>query len=219
MWTLFLRIKLLELELRCHIQVIHVPGTTMIVQGTDGLSRGVNMQNLASHPSNGLIPLLWRAAPSNPNVLRWALPNLPPILSTFSSWTYQTDFSNWSKSCMISQPVLWCLSPSFARQGFLQALESWVESPTDSCHIFIVPRILQRDFGRLSKFVTFGGQYSNLPLSFVPLVPFVLYFILPFDRHSIYNSQTISSVDTASNPIPFWIQKELDGLLRVSAPS
>ena len=43
LWKLFLDIKLLEIELECFVQVIHVPGTTMILQGTDGLSRGVEM--------------------------------------------------------------------------------------------------------------------------------------------------------------------------------
>ena len=62
LWTLLLKIKLLELELQCVLQVIHVPGTTMIEQGTDGLSRGVTMQALGSHRSNSLVPLLWRAA-------------------------------------------------------------------------------------------------------------------------------------------------------------
>ena len=219
LWTLFLRIKLLELELKCHVQVIHVPGTTMIAQGTDGLSRGVGMQTLASNPSNGLIPLLWRAAPGTPSILHWALTTLPPIFPTSTPWLYQTDFSDWSRSPMIGRSVLWCLSPSFARQGFLQAIASWIESPTKGCHIFIVPRILQRDFGRLSKFIVFGGQYTNLPLPFVPLVPFVVYFIIPFDRYSTYQRQIISPVDKAPNPVPSWVQKELNGLLRVSAPS
>ena len=40
LWRLFLRIKLLELELNCFLQVIHVPGISMILQGTDGISRG-----------------------------------------------------------------------------------------------------------------------------------------------------------------------------------
>jgi hypothetical protein len=35
------RIKLLELQLGCRVEVIHVPGVTMISEGTDGLSRGV----------------------------------------------------------------------------------------------------------------------------------------------------------------------------------
>ena len=43
LWILFLRIKLLELELKCLVQAIHVPGDTMILQGTGGLCRGVDM--------------------------------------------------------------------------------------------------------------------------------------------------------------------------------
>jgi hypothetical protein len=35
------QLKALELALGCRLEVIHVPGTTMITQGTDGFSRGV----------------------------------------------------------------------------------------------------------------------------------------------------------------------------------
>jgi hypothetical protein len=38
---LFQQLKSLELSLGCRLKVIHVPGTTMITQGTDGLSRGI----------------------------------------------------------------------------------------------------------------------------------------------------------------------------------
>ncbi len=37
------RIRRLELELDCYLQVVHVPGLVLIEQGTDGLSRGVWM--------------------------------------------------------------------------------------------------------------------------------------------------------------------------------
>ena len=80
LWKLFLQIKLLEIELECLVQVLHVPGTTMILQGTDGLSRGVEMQNLGSYKSNSLVPLLWRAAPATPIVLDWVLSVLPPLI-------------------------------------------------------------------------------------------------------------------------------------------
>ena len=66
LWRLLLRIKLLELQLECFLQVIHVPGTSTILQGTDSLSRGVNMQALNSYKSNSLVPLLWRSAPPYP---------------------------------------------------------------------------------------------------------------------------------------------------------
>ena len=127
LWKLFIQIKLLELELRYQLIVIHFLGTIMMRQGTDGLSRGVYMQTLASHTSNGFIPLLWRDAPESSTILDWTISTLPPIFPTFTSWLFQTDFSNWSKSPMIGHSVLRCISPSFARQEILQALASWVE--------------------------------------------------------------------------------------------
>jgi hypothetical protein len=39
-------IRLLELELECSLQAVHVPGLIMIDQGTDGLSRGIWMSAL-----------------------------------------------------------------------------------------------------------------------------------------------------------------------------
>jgi hypothetical protein len=39
-------IRILELCLGCHLQVVHVPGLLMIPQGTDGLSRGIWMTAL-----------------------------------------------------------------------------------------------------------------------------------------------------------------------------
>jgi hypothetical protein len=35
------QLKALELDFGCLLEVIHVPGTTIITQGTDGLSRGI----------------------------------------------------------------------------------------------------------------------------------------------------------------------------------
>jgi hypothetical protein len=41
--NLMLEIKILENLLECRIEAIHVPGTLVIDQGTDGLSRGLWM--------------------------------------------------------------------------------------------------------------------------------------------------------------------------------
>jgi hypothetical protein len=38
---LFQQLKALELALGCRLEIINVPGTTMITQGTAGLSRGI----------------------------------------------------------------------------------------------------------------------------------------------------------------------------------
>ena len=95
-----------------------------------------------------------------------------------------------------------------------------MESPSSSGHIFLTPRLLQRDYGRLSKFVLFGGQYTDLSLPFVPLVPFVIYYLPPFDHSTIYKSQRAqldNHVDQPSIRVPSWIQQEIDNMLRVSA--
>ena len=219
LWKLYLQIKLLEIELSCHLQVLHVPGTTMILQGTDGLSRGVDMQILGSYKSNTLIPLLWRSAPPTKETLHWALSVLPPLWASSTQWVLHSDLSDWSRTPMLRQSVLWCISPSFARQAILHALSVWVECPTDSGHLFLVPRMLQRDFGRLSKFVLFGGQFSDLPLPFIPLVPFVLYYIPPFDRSTIYAKQRLKHEQQLDSPpihIPSWIQQQIDSMQRLS---
>ena len=217
---LFLEIKLLELQLECHLLLIHVPGTTMIREGTDGLSRGVPLQPLYKYEGNSLLPLLWRAATPSQPLLDWALSKVNLPWESTSKWLFHEDYTNWSRSKMLGYNVLWCLTPGFGKQAILQALYTWVETPTCCGHIFIIPRIMQRDFGRVSKFVLFLGQHFDLPLPFVPLVPFVLLYIPPFNRSHEYDRirerQRLDS--SSSKPIPSWIQKDIDRLLRVSLP-
>ena len=116
---------------------------------------------------------------------------------------------------MLRQSVFWYISPAFTRQAILQALSIWIESPTTCGHIFLIPRIFQRDFGRLSKFVLYAGQHDSLPIPFTPVVPFVLYFIPPFNRRQKFEEQLIRSqqqLDIPPIPLPFWIQNEITNL-------
>ena len=217
---LFLEVKLLEIQLECHLLLIHVPGTTMIREGTDGLSRGVPLQSLYEYEGNSLLPLLWRAATPSHHLLQWALQTISIPWESNSTWIYQSDYTDWSRSNLIGHNVLWCVTPGFGKQAILQGLYSWSETPTCCGHIFIIPRIMQREFGRVSKFVVFSGQYTDLPLPFVPLVPFVLMYVPPFNR---YNEHQINRekqrLDVSSpHPIPSWIKKDIDRLQRVSLP-
>ena len=58
LWSLLLQIKLLELKLHGCLIVIYVPGTTIILQGMNGLSRGVPIQTMVLHRGNDLAALL-----------------------------------------------------------------------------------------------------------------------------------------------------------------
>ena len=79
---------------------------------------------------------------------------------------------------------------------------------------------MQREFGRVSKNVVFLGQYTDLPLPFTLLVPFVLLYIPPFDRSHEYELlRAKQRLDVPpSEPTPSWIQKEIDQLQRLSLP-
>jgi hypothetical protein len=48
-------IKNLEAELNCHLEVIHIPGTAIIIQSTDGLSRDICYSPLHEHPPQHVI--------------------------------------------------------------------------------------------------------------------------------------------------------------------
>ena len=64
------------------------------------------------------------------------------------------------------------------------------------------------------------GQYTDLPLPFTLLVPFVLLYIPPFDRSHEYELlRAKQRLDTpSSEPIPSWIQEDIDHLQRLSLP-
>ena len=67
-----MRIKILEMQLGCLVVVLHVPGTVMISEGTDGLSRGFSRQGLQHYTGHELLSNICRAAPLLPVVLTWA---------------------------------------------------------------------------------------------------------------------------------------------------
>jgi hypothetical protein len=45
------KIKRLEIDLGCHLEVVHVPGTTIITERTDGLSRGIWISSFHPRPT------------------------------------------------------------------------------------------------------------------------------------------------------------------------
>ena len=165
-----------------------------------------------------ILPLLWRPAVPSCPLLTWSQEKINKVWGSHKDWIFQTDFSDWARSKILGHNCLWCVSPGFAKQAMLQSLYAWVECPTKCGHIFVIPRILQREYGRISKFVLFQGQHTDLPLPFKPLVPFLLFYIPPFDRHLEYSdNRDKERMDTTShNPIPTWIQKDIDKLQRMS---
>jgi hypothetical protein len=176
-------IKLRELQYHCRVETVHIPGTAMIRQGSDGLSRGLWLTNLSDTTTN-FTARLFRPAPITPALICWALTQLCDLHPTQWPSHLLHDTSPWTSDLLLGQHCLWSLSPTTARQGFTAGVLAWIQRPWESSHIFIVPRLLQRDFGAVNKNIIFCGQHDSLPLpsDFDPLVPFLLFYLPPFIR-------------------------------------
>jgi hypothetical protein len=182
-------LKLLDLMHGCTTVVIHVPGLVMIQQGTDGLSRGIWRSPLAIDHSFDL-RLLFAPVPNTPDIFKWActVAGIPACDQHLDQWTRQLDHSDWSDDFLIQRWGFWTVRPSLGRQAMTAAVKAWVESPLDSQHLFILPRILQRSFGRVHKNIEFFGQHDPFPLpafeAYLGLTP-VLVFHLPKFRRQL----------------------------------
>jgi hypothetical protein len=90
---------------------------------------------------------------------------------------------------------------------------AWVESPWDSSHLFLVPRIQQRSFGRVNKHVEFIGQFKEIPWGSThsPLVPFVLYYLPPF-VHSLKTNSDDGMDPSSKMRALQWVRDQVEHL-------
>lgn len=208
--ALIMRLKILELQHNCILVVIHIPGVAMIQEGTDGQSRGIWTTPLTV--SGGYrVSDLFRWAPPSVTLLEWAR-DRAAIQTPTQYWTWQTPESDWGLTPLVNSHTIWTLSPHTARQAMTQAIRAWIESPLTSSHIFIVPRFMQREFGRVNSHIQFLAQHSDLPLplDFGPLVPFLLFYLPPF-RRRVEDLRPLDATPKAA--APWWVRSEVQ-LLR-----
>jgi hypothetical protein len=135
-------LKALELALGFRLEVIHVPGTTVITQGTDGLSREIWANGFNTDFKYFAVEVFLPVVPSL-SLTKWAISHIEIHEEYAPWWDVETDTSLWEPKKMMYTNTLWVLSPDVARQGFTAAIMAWVESPCDSSHLFLVPRIQQ----------------------------------------------------------------------------
>jgi hypothetical protein len=204
-------LRRLELVHDCQLEVIHVPGEVLIEEGTDGLSWGVWNTDLQVARTFTVAQLFEPFALDRP-LIEWAYRKaglvMPPNLRTF------TDLDPWPKGDMIKQDCVWSLSPTVARQALTAAALAWAESPLDSSHLFIVPRVMQRDFGRVNRHILYLGQFNPKDLAFLAhpcRVPLLLFY-LPPHRRSLFSTPArrldLPTFPTFPHP-PAWVARQV----------
>ena len=157
----------------------------MIVQSTDGFSRGVCVSPLHKNVS----PVMTTAQVFDPI----------PFISALTPWvlqeaglasgtpvTYRPWNGNWASRPVLHRTTIWCPPPEMARQLLCFLLGHWVESPWDTSALLVIPRVLQRQWMNLSQHVTEVGLYqpSKFPFSYLQdlPIPVVVLHIATYQR-------------------------------------
>ena len=94
--------------------------------------------------------------------------------------------TRWSFAHIFGHLSVWTPSPETARQALRAFLDIWVEGATVTSAIFVIPRVMQRDWGYLSKHVhEIALVYPHeLPptCAIVSHVPFIVLHVRPHVR-------------------------------------
>jgi hypothetical protein len=178
-------IKILEIQLGCRLEPVHVPGVLMIDEGTDGLSRGMWLAPARLTRSSIMeSSLALGSVPFSPAMGEWALHTVGVDPST--RYTLHTTEGGWDFKEIYGQVSIWTPVPEVARQALVRFLDIWVEGATMTSGLFLVPRVLQKDWEYICKHVITIGEYYPwmLPEScaYDSHIPLVLLYIPPYVR-------------------------------------
>ena len=189
---LIYEVKRLEIELGCLLEVVHVPGTTLIAQGADDLSRGVWVSPYRTYvPGEQLVPALFsdvRLTEGWLSLLREHSEGVPEGALARIRWNDSFDGPDLFGRCTV-----WAPPVEMAPQLLSWILTLWTEAPESTSALIFLPRILQRQWQRMSRYIErlqprdpdqhshdffyftdpAGSIYHHLPLTVLYLPPFV----------------------------------------------
>jgi hypothetical protein len=139
LFELVLRLRKLQLGGDVTIYVIHVAGTRMIEEGTDGLSRGnINEGVMSGTDILSYIPLHLSAAERQDGVVRW----IKACAETGSHEKYQAlTAAEWFTTGQTRNYCVW-MPPPAAADVAVELLGKSKHKRPKSEHIFICPRLM-----------------------------------------------------------------------------
>ena len=152
LFDLILRLRKFQLISHCKLHVLHVAGTRMIEQGTDGLSRGTPFEGLVGSNVNFLkcLPLDKTVFERSPTVRDWLQSWLPDCIAYLSpsDWFEKGhDIQGWNKSnenkwmpVIESGYYVWSPPPAAAYKA-LEQLRIARHKRLKSTQIFLCPRL------------------------------------------------------------------------------
>ena len=190
------QIQLILLDLRCHLEPVHVPGVVMIQQGTDGLSRGVWLSQL--HPER-----------DQTSLTKAVFDPLPPDMDLAHDYanalgvTLPLAYHDWHQAAgsrLFNHISVWFPPPELARQCLIGILEAWVERPRTTGALLFIPRTLARCWLGLSRHIRLVDTIfpAETPLQYPPVlpIPVMVLFLAPH----VPSLPTCSGMGTSPKP-------------------
>jgi hypothetical protein len=214
-------IRLLELELGIHLEVIHVPGFVMITQGTDGLSRGIWMTPLQALEDPTLLTrAVFDPLPFDPGLVTSYYDTIVPqgFRPPGVPWEYRHWEGAWDAHKCFDRCTVWFPPPELARQVLCFILDVWVECPRTTSALIFVPRVVQAFWWGLCRHIKeLATFYPHLtPLRLQPTVPIpVVVLYLPPHQRSL---PTKDRLDRAALPPEADWHREQAALMRGLSP-
>jgi hypothetical protein len=154
------RLKYLEMALAIRLEVVHIPGSHMIDQGADGLSRGLRFTGgHPMRPPHAETQRIFEGVPVTSATLQWARARIASELKHHDC-IFMDASGAWSFHQVSRRATLWFPAPEWAHQLLDAVLCAWIEQPWNTEAFFVVPRVFQRDWGRVSKHVVELGTFA-----------------------------------------------------------
>lgn len=141
LFELVLRLRKIEMSGKCVVHMIHVAGTRMIHQGTDGLSRGDKSSGvMAGESMLSFIPLHLSLFERSPTFIDWLKDMLSLVPEARGREQFLTE-SDWPESHTNGGTYVWTPAPAAADVA-AEYLAQSVHKRSTSTHIYICPRIM-----------------------------------------------------------------------------
>ena len=160
LFELVLRLKLLESKGDCILHLIHVAGTRMIESGVDGLSRGDQTSGVMRGVSvRDFVPIHRSAVVRQPQLATW-----------IGTWALSRDKKpgkllepvEWESALIHGTTYIWVPAPA-AADAAAEAMASCIHMNSQTCHVFVVPRLMTAWWNRKIRKAT--DVHLTIPVS------------------------------------------------------
>jgi hypothetical protein len=149
LFNLVLRLRKIEMSGRCTLHLVHVAGTRMIWQGTDGLSRGdSNAGVMAGESMISFVPLHLGAEERSVLLIPWLLSWSNEAFGVADPLVVLLTPDDWPKAHVHDGIYIWMPPPAVADVA-AEYMAKTIHKRPHFTHIFVCPRLMTARWMRL----------------------------------------------------------------------